>query len=235
MNKFYKSTLLAFIIYVLVFCNSLPSFAKLEKTKLEKSIQLKTKIIENEIKLDDDQPTEIQDVKSKDSKWAKRYKFIKGEKGEDGLLLGMYSWHTKPGNHMNATNNQIGVDYNGFSAARFVNSFNKESYYVGVVRKLGDKKFFNDNLDLSYGYKLGILHGYGDKYANFNGFSPAILPTIGVNFKYIGMDVLPVPGQYPTFIVGFRFNNMDKLLGLDKKLNQNKNKRIVKQAVEEKS
>ena len=99
---------------------------------------------------------------------------------------------------MNANNNLVGLQYDGISAGTFRNSFNERSYFLGVGRKVYEKKLAKDlNVDLEY--KAGGIYGYGDKYPNISGVSPLVYPVIGVAYKVAGVDLTIIPSNKPIF------------------------------------
>ena len=134
--------------------------------------------------------------------------YIKGQPVKDAFLIGMKSYHFNDDESLNETNNLIGFQYKGFSAGTFSNSYGKRSYYVGVGRKLCSKTI-SDDFNIDFQYKAGILHGYGDEFPNISGYTPFVLPIIGVNYKLTGIDFLIIPKDRPVICGNFRINLPD--------------------------
>lgn len=77
-------------------------------------------------------------------------------------------------------------------AAYFRNSFNQPSEFIYGGR---DFTFWQPNADwrLRGSLSLGILHGYKGKYKhkiplNSSGFAPAIIPTLGLDYKSVFLE-----------------------------------------------
>lgn len=129
---------------------------------------------------------------------------IKGKPARNSVSIGMYSYHTSSKRKtMNQKNNLVGVEYKGIAAGTFNNSYRKQSYFIGVARKIYTKQFTKDiSMDLKY--RLGLVYGYGDKYPNLAGISPLILPMVGTNYKRYGLDLIVIPSKTPVFAGSFR-------------------------------
>jgi hypothetical protein len=127
-----------------------------------------------------------------------------GVPSRDALLLGMWSLHTSPKRH-NSTQNLVGLQYHGYFAVTFKNSYYKQSYFGGVTRTIYIKRIAQD-LDFDITYKAGLIWGYQDRYPNLGGISPVIFPTFGLSYKMFGTDFVIFPARYPAFAVSFRVN-----------------------------
>ncbi len=64
--------------------------------------------------------------KDKRSVLEKSWKILKGKPIDNSILIGMFSYHSMTHNgQYNGTNRLIGIDYNGYSAGTFRNSWRK--------------------------------------------------------------------------------------------------------------
>lgn len=135
---------------------------------------------------------------------SKTWDFIKGEKGDNALLLGMFSHHTSDNEH-NETHNLLGIDYKGYSVGTFKNSFSDQTVYAAIHRKIYEKQLTKD-IKFDIKYKLGLMYGYQDHYPDVFGITPIIMPMFGLTMWKLGMDFIAVPDDHPTLSVNFRFN-----------------------------
>jgi len=135
---------------------------------------------------------------------TRTWDFLKGEKIDNSILLGMFSHHTSPNRH-NETHNIIGIDYKGYSIGTFKNSYSDQTYYAGISRKIYEH-YLRENLKFDIKYKAIVMHGYADHYPDLAGFTPIIMPIFGLTFGHTGMDFIAIPAKHPTFTVNFRFN-----------------------------
>ncbi|MDD3593132.1 MAG: hypothetical protein PHX18_00720 [Candidatus Gastranaerophilales bacterium] len=135
------------------------------------------------------------------------WQFIKGVPMDDGIIIGMWSYHTEPGGHdkYTETNNLIGLQVKGVFATTFVNSWGDRSYFFGVSRKFWEKQY-KYGFKLNGQYKAGLMYGYYDRYPNIANFSPFIFPVLGVNYKNIAVDLSMIPSNYPIFVAMCRID-----------------------------
>ncbi len=138
-----------------------------------------------------------------------------GLPSRDALLLGMWSLHTSP-ERRNSTQNLVGLQYLGYFAATFRNSYFKQSYFGGITRTIYIKRLAQD-LDFDITYKAGLIWGYQDRYPNLGGISPLIFPTFGLSYKMFGADFEIFPARYPVFSVSCRVN-IERLIGRRSKM-----------------
>ena len=141
----------------------------------------------------------------KESKTRIFLRAVKGKPVANSIEGGMWSFHTKPNSDYNGVNNMIGLEFKGVTAGTFKNSFEQQTYYVGVARDLY-KKNITKNLDFDIKYKAGFMHGYGDRYPNLCGVTPLVLPVVGATYRGVGADVFIIPSNYPIFAVNLRIN-----------------------------
>ncbi len=134
----------------------------------------------------------------------KTWKLIKGKPTKNGIILGMFSKHTSS-TKRNEDNHMVGIQYKGYTAGTFVNSYHDRTYFAGVSRELWQKKI-TDNFDINFHYRAGLLHGYGDHYPDLLGLTPVILPIVGFNYKGKCLDLTIIPDDRPIFCINFRVN-----------------------------
>lgn len=146
------------------------------------------------------------------SLWEK----IKGKKGRDALLLGMWSLHVDgTGEYFgdgrnNDQNHLLGIQYYGLTAGTFINSKDDRAYYFGLAREVYSHNFSkNTRLDISY--KFGLLYGYGDDLINVAGMSVFAGAYLGISWKRAGLDI----GLIPAGIITANFRiDIDNLMRL---------------------
>jgi hypothetical protein len=139
------------------------------------------------------------------SLWEK----IKGKKGRDALLLGMWSIHVDGtgeyfGNGSNNDQNHLaGIQYYGLTAGTFMNSKDDRAYYTGLAREIYSHNYSkNTRFDISY--KFGLLFGYGDDLINVAGISVFAGAYCGISWKRAGLDIGVIPAGIIT--ANFRFD-----------------------------
>ncbi len=134
----------------------------------------------------------------------KTWKLIKGKPTRNAVILGMFSKHTSK-TRRNEDNHMVGIQYKGYTAGSFINSYHDRTYFAGVSREVWQKKI-NDNFYINFHYRAGLLHGYGDHYPDFIGLTPVILPIIGFDYKGKAIDITIIPDDKPIFCINFRIN-----------------------------
>ena len=155
------------------------------------------------------QKQETTKEKTDKSLWEK----IKGKKGRDALLLGMWSIHADgTGEYFgdgrnNDQNHLIGIQYYGLTVGTFINSKDDRAYSAGLAREIYSLNF-NKNTRFDIGYKFGLLWGYGDDLINVAGMSVFAGAYLGISWKRAGLDI----GLIPAGIITANFRiDIDKL------------------------
>jgi hypothetical protein len=202
-----------FLILFLTICTGFPAFAAIDNNTEQTSfspqilkLQIQKTTPTEQKKAPDNQEDEIKaEIQQPVTFKAKAWKFAKGKKQDDSLILGMQSHHFGVTNRhdFNEKNNMYGVEYKGYTASTFKNSFNEQSYFAGITRKVWEKKF-NKYVGVDLQYKAGALYGYGSRYPNLGGVTPVVLPYIGFNFMKVGFDLLVIPSNRPILAGSFR-------------------------------
>ena len=97
-----------------------------------------------------------------------------------------------------------------YGAATFKHSFGKRSAYVygGKRYEFGDTPFFGK-------LTAGLLHGYRGEYRDkipFNRYeiAPAIIPSVGVNYKMLTSELVFLGNSAAMITVGLRFGSGSK-------------------------
>ena len=96
-----------------------------------------------------------------------------------------------------------------YGIASFENSFYQSSWYVygGKTYPIYQKHDFR----LRWKFTYGIVHGYDDENGKYGGFInqlgtfPAILPTVGFNYKYLVIELIPLANEGFMITSGLRF------------------------------
>lgn len=117
------------------------------------------------------------------------------------LHLGMVSYHQDRDINYNERHKGFGIDYNGVIAGYYKNSNYKDSFYL-----MKNYRKWNLVKNVQLGYKAGIITGYsfGVDVGSVN-VAPALIPTLYIDTKPVGIDVNIIPGQVysVSFKIGF--------------------------------
>lgn len=96
-----------------------------------------------------------------------------------------------------------------YGIASFENSFYQSSWYVYKGKTYSI--YQNQDFRLRWKVTYGIVHGYDDEGGNYGGFInqlgtfPAILPTIGFNYKHLVVELIPLANEGFMITSGLRF------------------------------
>ncbi|MCF6775002.1 hypothetical protein L3V83_00320 [Thiotrichales bacterium 19X7-9] len=138
------------------------------------------------------------DQSTSDESW---WEWIKGTPQQNSVYLGMFTLHFSPGSIKNDNwNNQlIGGTYKGIFFGTLVNSFYNRAYVAGFSRDLYENQV-SENVNMTAGYRLGLITGYTLDMNEFTSHLPA-LPfvqgyvdftyrgIVGIEFSYVGIVV----------------------------------------------
>ena len=131
---------------------------------------------------------------------------IEGKAADDRIYVGLFSYHIHPESRRNdnATNNQLGLSYEGWFAITFKNSFYHQTYAAGVQRSIYTHKITN-RFDFNLGYRAGFIYGYDGRMSElFEKIKvmPGILPYLNFQSKKMGIEL-----QYmiTAFTAGFYY------------------------------
>ena len=130
------------------------------------------------------------------------------------LLLGLYTRHVDPSDDTNESSQLLGLGYRDYTVAGFVNSYDDQSYFAG--KRFHTQKFSrggNGDWFVQGNLYAGLLYGYDDHVPNLEGFSPGLLPTVGVGYRNCALEMLYVPtprgGVFLSFL-SFRLGRNEK-------------------------
>jgi len=106
------------------------------------------------------------------------WKGIWGQRDDDAIYLGQWSWHVSGNNWPPSRNHNrlVGINFKGIYGATFINSHGARSYTLGLQRIVLSQKFEN-HLQFDLGYRLGVVWGYTSE-TNPLGQLKSILPGI---------------------------------------------------------
>lgn len=117
-----------------------------------------------------------------------------GTDADASLLLGLYTQHVDPSGDTNESSELIGLGYRDYTVASFVNSYHDRSYFAGKqfhTRRFhpwgGDDWFVQGNL------YAGMVYGYRERVPNLEGFTPGLIPTVGLAYRNLAAELLYVP------------------------------------------
>lgn len=135
--------------------------------------------------------------------------FAWGEPVDNGILAGMLSYHTNTQDRRlrRWNHNLIGLQYKGFIASTFTNSYNKQSVFLGFGRTIIDAPILHSKLKFQAGYKIGLVYGYKNTPVfNILGFTPSPLPFVGLSYRRIALEIMPVLSREPVISANMRIN-----------------------------
>jgi hypothetical protein len=128
---------------------------------------------------------------------------------ELAMSLGLFTRHVNPSNDTNESTQLLGLSYSDWFILTFNNSHNDRSFFGG--KRFKTKKVRhprNSNFFIQGNLYAGPLVGYGDRFPNIAGITPAAFPTVGFGYKNINLELLYIPtpsgGVFISFL-SFRF------------------------------
>lgn len=122
----------------------------------------------------------------------------------------LYTRHFKPRSEHNNHQELLGVERHTASsylwgAATFLHSYDERAYYAYLGKRF-------DWVGTPFYGKLtaGLLHGYKGEYRDkipLNRFetAPVIIPSVGLNYHRVGVEVLLLGGAATMINIGFQF------------------------------
>lgn len=125
------------------------------------------------------------------------------------ITLGLFTRHVNPSSDTNDHSGMLGLSYSDWVILRFSNSYHDQSFFGG--RRFQTKKIHNSrnsNFFIQGNLYAGLLQGYGDRFPNIEGITPAAMPTVGFGYKNVTLEVLyfPTPsGGVFTSVLTYRF------------------------------
>jgi hypothetical protein len=110
------------------------------------------------------------------------------------ITLGLVTQHVNPGDNTNEVSNFIGLSYDKYSISRFKNSYNDETWFGGVNFRSPKLNIFKESeFYLQGNLYTGIVYGYKDHLPNLGGVTPILIPTIGLGYKWMCLEMLYFP------------------------------------------
>ncbi|HSA06281.1 MAG TPA: hypothetical protein P5556_03805 [Candidatus Gastranaerophilales bacterium] len=193
-----RKNLTNLMLILILFLNSKTSALNLNKDEIVYNNTVYSSKIDKNYMIDEE------------SRLQKLWNVAKGKPSKDAINLGMFSYHTmETRDQLNESNKLLGLDYKGYSVGTFNNSYHVQTYYAGISRQVYEKELPGNN-SMQLKYKLIGMHGYERFEPDLFGITPIIIPVLGFDNKYLGVDFLISPGKTLTFATNFRIN-IDKI------------------------
>jgi len=119
------------------------------------------------------------------------------EEYKHSLTFGVYTYHYSDGDYTEGIENRlIAIEWNGLALADFVNSYGRETQFVGYGWHT--KKFYakdSTHLWVRGNAYLGALLGYGhDHPVHLGVLSPGAYPTGNIGYDNYSVEVGLMPG-----------------------------------------
>jgi hypothetical protein len=110
------------------------------------------------------------------------------------ITLGLVTRHVKPSDDTNEDSDFLGLSYKKFAMARFINSYDNETWFGGIIYRTSKLNLFEDSdFYLQGNLYPGIVYGYKDHLPDIGGFTPVLIPTVGLGYKRVCLEVLYFP------------------------------------------
>jgi len=125
------------------------------------------------------------------------------------ITLGLFTRHVNPSSDTNEHTGMLGLSYRDWFILGFSNSYHDRSIAGG--RRFQTKKIHNSrnsNFFVQGNLYAGLVYGYGDRFPNLAGITPAVAPTVEFGYKNTSIEVLyfPTPsGGVFTSLLVYRF------------------------------
>jgi hypothetical protein len=125
------------------------------------------------------------------------------------ITVGLFTRHINPSSGTNESLRMLGLSYSDWVILGFSNSYDEQSFFGGKrfqTKKISHPR--NRDFFIQGNLYAGLLHGYGDRFLNIAGITPAVAPTVGFGYKNATIEVLyfPTPsGGVFTSVLTYRF------------------------------
>jgi hypothetical protein len=90
-------------------------------------------------------------------------------------------------------NNLVGLQYHSLCVGTFTNSFNDQTYVVGIERDpYTHKSVSHPSLTYAFGYRLGLVYGYDGRLMKLAAKTPILpFPQLfsALSYKHFGWEV----------------------------------------------
>jgi len=123
--------------------------------------------------------------------------------------VGLFTHHVNPSSGTNESSGMLGLSHSDWVILVFSNSYDEQSFFGGKrfqTKKISHPR--NRDFFIQGNLYAGLLHGYGDRFLNIAGITPAVAPTVGFGYKNATIEVLyfPTPsGGVFTSVLTYRF------------------------------
>lgn len=144
------------------------------------------------------------------------WKTLKGQAADDMVHMGLWSQHISPSRDYNEDNQLVGLQYKGYFAGTFLNSYEKRTVMAGIARTVATKKLFKKRVTVDLGYRLGMMYGYDSETSipNIAGFTVLPAMVLGLSYKGFGIDIShPVGSNAVTLNFRMKLRSYLKNLG----------------------
>ena len=125
--------------------------------------------------------------------------------GQLDIILGLFTRHVNPSDNTNDATKMLGLSYSDWGVITFSNSYHDRSFFGGKrfhTKKIGHPR--NGNFFIQGNLYAGLLQGYGDRFPNIEGITPAVMPTGGFGYKDATIEVMYIPtpsgGVFSSFL-----------------------------------
>jgi hypothetical protein len=110
------------------------------------------------------------------------------------LGLGLVTKHVNPGNDTNEDSDFIALSIDKYSVARFINSYNDETWVWGMNFHTSKWNIYQDSdFFLRGNLYAGLMSGYKDHLPNLCGITPVVLPTFDLGYKRVSLEFMYFP------------------------------------------
>ena len=110
------------------------------------------------------------------------------------ITLGLITRHVNPGDDTNEQTNFFALSYDKFAVARFINSYNDETWFGGFNYRSSKLNIAEDSdFYLQGNLYPGIVYGYKNHLPNLGGLTPVVVPSFGLGYKWVCLELLYFP------------------------------------------
>ena len=110
------------------------------------------------------------------------------------ITVGLFTRHVNPSSDTNEHTGMLGLSYSDWVILGFSNSYSDQSLFGG--RRFQSKKIHdsrNSDIFVRGNLYAGFIYGYGDRFPNLVGITPAAAPTVEFGYKNTSIEVLYFP------------------------------------------
>ena len=124
------------------------------------------------------------------------------------ITLGLLTRHVKPSDDTNDDSDFLALSYKKFSMARFINSYHDETWFGGLNYHTSKLNLFEgSDIFLQGNLYPGLVYGYKDHLPNLFNVTPILIPTLGLGYKRVNLELLFFPSPAGgVFSAALRFD-----------------------------